>query len=223
MGGEQVEKVTLGVSLNLEFLEEAIKRGSNFCIFHHGFDPRTYNSLYSLSSQKRLKAIIDHKMTVCGYHYALDAHPKIGNNALIIEKLEAELGESLFDEWGYVGTFPKPENIENLEQRCAQIFNHEIFSVYSGPKEISRIGVVSGAGIPSQEHLTEMSNKGIQLFISGETSESTPHKMRENGINYFVCGHYATEVFGVGQLGKNLRNHFGDDLEIEFIDIYNAV
>ena len=57
LGDENVKKVTLGTSLNEDFLNEAVKAGSNFCIFHHGFDPRTYKSRYPTYSQKRLRLI----------------------------------------------------------------------------------------------------------------------------------------------------------------------
>ena len=96
LGGEKVKKVTLGVSLNEEFLLEAVKKGSNFCIFHHCFDVRTYKSRYSLYSQKRLKSIFKNDITVMAFHYALDAHPKLGNNATIIRKLGAKIKEPLF-------------------------------------------------------------------------------------------------------------------------------
>ncbi|MGD8744584.1 MAG: Nif3-like dinuclear metal center hexameric protein, partial [Candidatus Woesebacteria bacterium] len=77
LGGERVEKVALGVSLNSEFLEKVADWGSNFCIFHHGFDPRTHKSRFPSFSQKRLKIIFVNNMTIAGFHFALDAHPAI--------------------------------------------------------------------------------------------------------------------------------------------------
>ena len=50
-GKRQVKKAAFGVSLNEEFLEKAVKWGADFCVFHHGFDVRTYKSRYSKSSQ----------------------------------------------------------------------------------------------------------------------------------------------------------------------------
>ena len=40
-GGDDVRVVALGVSLNEEFLKQAVTIRSNFSIFHHGFDVRT--------------------------------------------------------------------------------------------------------------------------------------------------------------------------------------
>jgi dinuclear metal center YbgI/SA1388 family protein len=223
LGQEEVKRVVLGTSLNEDFLLEAIKAQAQMCIFHHGFDVRTFNSRFPLFSQKRLKLIFEHGLTVMGFHYALDAHPELGNNAVIIRELGAQRKEPLFDEWGYTAEFDRPQAVAALSEKCAQLFSHDVFAVYAGPKHVKTIGVVSGAGKPDAPVLAELEAKGVELFISGEPSESTPHKMKESGINYFACGHYATEVFGVQELGKKIKEQFKDRLEVEFIDIPNVV
>ena len=223
LGSDKVKKIALGVSLNEEFLQKAVDWGSNFCIFHHGFDVRTWKSKYSLSSQKRLRLTFKNDITVMGFHYALDAHPVIGNNAVIIKKLGAKINEPLFDEWGYMATFDKPQDIHDLAHKCQEIFDHEVFVVAGGPSKVKTIGVVSGAAKPYDENLAEMESKGVELFITGETSESSPHKMMEAGINYFVCGHYATEKFGIQALGKKIESKHKGKLVVKFIDIQNPV
>jgi dinuclear metal center YbgI/SA1388 family protein len=223
LGKKEVNKVALGVSLNEEFLEKAIKWGAEFCLFHHGFDVRTYKSLFSESSQKRLRLIFKNDLTIAAYHYALDAHPDIGNNAVILEKLGADMDESFFDDWGYMGVFPEPKSVKKLKEKCEQIFKHKVFSVYGSKKKISKVGVCSGGAKPYAENISEMQEEGIDLFISGETSESSPHRMKENGISYFVCGHYATEVFGVKALEKDLKKEFTGKLEVKFIDVNNPI
>jgi len=222
-GGERVERVVLGVSLNEDFLLEAVKVKSNFCIFHHGYDVRTWKSRVPTSSQKRLKVIMENKMTIMGFHYAMDSHPEIGNNATIIRKLGAKLDKPFFEEWGYTAKFSEPQDVKKLSQKCSQLFEHDIFTVLSGPKKVKTIGVVSGGGRPSSQHVAEMEAKGVKLFISGESSESIPHKMKESGINYFVGGHYATEVFGVQELGKKIKAEYKNNLEVEFLDIPNPL
>lgn len=222
-GAEAVRKVTLGVSLNEDFLKEAVAAGSNFCIFHHGFDVRTYKARFPLYAQKRLRLIFSQALTIVGLHFALDAHPQIGNNAVIIRELGARRGEPLFEGYGYTATFPTPQDVKSLSRRCAALFEHDVISVMSGPQHVKTIGVVSGAGKPYAEHIAEMEARRVQLFITGETSESVPNKMKESGINYFACGHYATEVFGVQELGKVLKSHFKDQLEVELIDIPNPI
>jgi dinuclear metal center YbgI/SA1388 family protein len=223
LGSEEVKKVALGVSANEEFLLAAVKAGAQFCIFHHGLDTRIWKSRYPLFAQKRLKVIVENKLTVMGWHYALDSHPEIGNNAMIIKLLGAKIKEPLFEEWGYTAEFQTPQNINQLLIKCEKLFNHKIFTVLSGPKMIKTIGVVSGRGTPDMAVLAELENKGVQLFISGETSEWLVHQMKEAEINYFCGGHYATEVFGIKALGDKIKQHFKNQLEVEFINIPNEI
>ena len=223
LGGEDVDRVTLGVSLNEDFLNEAVNVGSNFCIFHHGFDVRTYKSRIPTYAQKRLKLIVQKNLTIMGFHFALDVHPEIGNNAVIIRELGAQRRDQFFEEVGYTAEFATAQDVQSLSRRCSELFEHDIFAVFSGPQQVKTIAVVSGAGKPYPEHIAEMEEKGVELFISGETTESVPNKMKESGINYFACGHYATEVFGVQELGKRIKSHFKDSLEVEFLDIPNPI
>jgi len=223
LGSESVEKAALGVSCNEEFLLAAIKAGAQFCIFHHGLDTRVWKSRYPLFSQKRLKVIVENKLTIMGLHYSLDSHPEIGNNAVIIKLLGAKIKQPLFDDWGYTAEFEQPQSVEKLKTICRKLFNHEIFTVLSGPKQVTIIGVVSGAGKPALSELAEIEIKGVQLYISGETSEWIVHQMKESGINYFCGGHYATEVFGIQELGKKIKEKFTNNLEVEFIDIPNEI
>jgi dinuclear metal center YbgI/SA1388 family protein len=223
LGKEGVAKVALGVSLNEVFLKEAVKRDADFCIFHHGLDPRTVKSRFPICFQKRLRMIFQNNLTIVGLHYALDSHPLIGNNAMIIKKLGAKIAGSLYDEWGFAASFPVAQDVKRLRDKCAKLFNHSVLAVLAGPQKVKTIGVVSGAGVPQTSHFLEMEDRGVELFISGETHESVPYKMRESGINYFLCGHYNTEVFGVKALGEKIKAKFKNRLKVEFIDIPNEV
>lgn len=223
LGADEVKKVALGVSANEAFLLEAVKAEAQFCVFHHGLDTRVWKSRYPLFAQKRLKVITQNNLTVAGFHYSLDSQPVFGNNVTIIKLLGAKIKEPLYDEWGYTAIFAQPRAVTALQKQCAELFHHDVLAVISGPKLVATIGVASGRGVPGMAELAEMESKGVQLYISGETSEWTIHQMQESEINYFACGHYATEVFGVQELGKLIKAHFKDQLEVEFIDIPNEI
>jgi len=46
--------------------------------------------------------------------------------------------------------------------------------------------------------------------------------MREMGLSYFACGHYATEVFGIQALGEAIKKRFSE-LEVQFIEVWNEL
>lgn len=222
-GSQNVSKIALGVSCNEDFLLEATKAGSQLVICHHGLDVRTFKSRYPRFIQKQLKVIVENNLTVAGFHYALDAHPKFGNNAMIAKLLGAKIKEPLFDDWGWTAELPRPQTIEQMKTACENLFNHKIISVIAEPKMITKIGIVSGRGTPDMAELAEMETKGVELYISGETSEWVIHQMKESKINYFCGGHYATEVFGIQELSKLIKANFKNQLEVEFIDIPNEI
>lgn len=226
-GDEQVSKVALGVTASLDFFKEAVSANAQFCIFHHGLALASwnmYNARLNISQQSNLKYIFANNLTVAGYHYSLDAHKEIGNNATIIKLLGAKLtSESYLDGWGWVGEFAKAQDVEELAKSCSGIFDHDIFAVYGGENKIRRIGVCSGGAKPRGVDLHEISEKNIDLHITGEIGEGGPNFAKECGFNYFAGGHYATEVFGVQELGKKLKEEYKDKLEVEFIDIPNPL
>jgi dinuclear metal center YbgI/SA1388 family protein len=222
-GAEDVEKIVFGVSASPEFVEQAIAGKAHYIIVHHGLHSGyIVNGRFDLY-EHRLKLLFAHDVTLAGFHYALDAHPKLGNNAQIIEKLGAKLtDEPYFGEWGFVGEFESPVETGTLADKCAKLFAHDVFAVYAGPKMVKRIGVCSGGARPRGEAF-EIIDKNIDLHLTGEISESGPYTAEEAGYNYFACGHYATEVFGVQALAAVVKRKFGTKLAVEFLDVPNTL
>lgn len=223
VGSEQVEKVILGVSLNVDFLNEAVAASANYCVFHHGLDPRTDGAVYSMSAQKRLKLIFDNNLTIAGYHHALDAQNKFGNNASIAQLLGAKIIDMLDEGWGCVAKLKNPMTQDELSEKCAEIFSHDVLAIKAGDKTVQILGINSGGASPYDKLIGELHSKNIDVYITGESNESRPHVMQEEGINFFLCGHYATEVFAVQELGKLIKTKFGKKIEVEFIDIPNPL
>ena len=226
-GTSEVKKIALGVSLTNDFLKEAIASESQFCLTHHGLDLTAHNIVSSRlhqGLQSDLKYIFENNLTVSAYHYSLDAQPDFGNNATIIKELGANITtESYYDDWGFVAEFENPISSTELASKLSAVTSHDIFTVYGGPKMVKRIGVCSGGAKPYDRTLFELIDKKIDAHISGEIVEPGIAQAEGVGYNYYACGHYATEVFGVQELGKRLKSYYGDKLEVEFIDIPNPL
>jgi len=221
-GKDKVSKLILGVSLSVDFLNEAVKAATDFIIVHHGL--KFTDVVYLNNSwKKRLKILLENDLSLAGYHFVLDSHPKIGNNAVIIKKLGGRLIEPIFDDFGWVAELPEPQDVKLLSKKCSQIFNNDVFAVFGGPAKVKRLAVVSGGGVPYEKPIQEFLAKGVELYITGEVRESRPAVFKEININYFSGGHYATEVFGVQELGKIIKAEFKDKLEVEFIDVPNVL
>ena len=95
-GSAGVTKVATSVSAHLESIEGALAAGAELLIAHHGlfwdFHPRSLSEPMA----KRLRVALEAGLSIAGYHLPLDAHRKIGNNALIAELLGFEPADEDF-------------------------------------------------------------------------------------------------------------------------------
>lgn len=106
-GKEEVSKVGFGVSASLALFEKALKTGCNAIVVHHSFNfPPTnrYDRIFQLRTQFLLK----NEISLFGYHFLLDAHPEVGNNAQIIKTVGAAPTKPYLHRgspWGWEGEF----------------------------------------------------------------------------------------------------------------------
>ena len=90
----EVSRLACGVSASLELFERTAAAGAQMLLVHHGLlwdnQPRVIDD----ALRRRLKALLDPEITLAAYHLALDAHPEVGNNALLARELgiEPEVG-----------------------------------------------------------------------------------------------------------------------------------
>src|SRR6185295_1879984 len=86
-GKENVKKIALGVSTTQEFLKAAAKWGADMCLVHHGLFWK--NGVVKIQGvlKKRLEILLKSNMSLVNFHLPLDAHPAVGNNAIIIKTL----------------------------------------------------------------------------------------------------------------------------------------
>ena len=222
-GAREVRKVATGVSAHLELLRRAAESGAQLLLAHHGlfwdFHPR------ALSEQMaaRLRIALDAELSVAGYHLPLDAHPEVGNNALLAGALgfapqATPFGEVKGRPVGAVAARDEPLAAAELFAEVERVTGREPLVFDAGPERVSRIAVVTGAGA-SQVH--EAIAAGVDALVTGEPAEHAMADAREGGIHFIAAGHYATETFGIRRLGELVAERFG--IAHEFIDVPNPI
>jgi dinuclear metal center YbgI/SA1388 family protein len=216
-GAENVSKIVCAVSSSLELFERAGAAGAQLVVVHHGLlwdnDPRVIDT----QARRRLQALFEADLTLAAYHLALDAHPAIGNNALLARELGLE-AEGPFAAIGVGGRLTPPQPVEVFLARVRERIAPEPLVFGEGPAEIGRVAIVSGGG---GRHLADAAAEGYDLFLTGEPEEPSLHLARELGITFVAAGHYATERLGVQALAERLAEQFG--LEWEFVELPNPV
>jgi dinuclear metal center YbgI/SA1388 family protein len=222
-GAATVSKLATGVSAHRELLERAVGSGAELLLVHHGlfwdFHPR------ALSEQMaaRLRVALDAGLSVAGYHLPLDAHPVIGNNAQLCDRLGFEAQPRRFAEVkgrtiGIVGRDREGVPVDDLLRRVTAVCEREPLVFDAGPDPVRSIGIVSGAGASEIHAAVELR---LDAFLTGEPAEHAMADAREGGLHLIAAGHYATETLGIRRLGELVAERF--ELEHEFIDVPNPV
>jgi dinuclear metal center YbgI/SA1388 family protein len=221
-GAGELSVVVTGVSAHLDLFEQAAREGAQLVVAHHGlfwdFLPRTV----SPTMKKRLRVLFENDISLAGYHLPLDAHPEVGNNALICAALGLEraepFGEPRGRAIGFVGRSAEGIPSDELRGRCVAAFGQEPFIWDAGPELVHSMGIVSGAAASS---FGEAIARGLDAFLTGEPAEHVMADARESGTHFIAAGHYATETLGVRRLGELLADRFG--LEHRFVDAPNPI
>src|SRR4051794_10637775 len=222
-GAREVTRVVTGVSAQRELSERAVELGAQLVLVHHGlfwdFQPTGLTPLLA----ERLRPLFKHDVNLAAYHIPLDAHPEVGNNAILARELgcdaHAPFGAFKGTPIGRRGTFGGDGiTVAELRARVHAVTRREPLLLGAGPERIRTIGIVSGSAADS---LHEAVEAGLDAFLTGEPREHVTSEARELGIHFVAAGHYATETFGVRALGDLLAGRFG--IEHVFADIANPV
>jgi dinuclear metal center YbgI/SA1388 family protein len=222
-GRAQVSTVATGVTANLETLERAVESGAELVLTHHGLLWGDQLEPLSWPMAARLRALLCSDASLAAYHLPLDAHPEIGNNALLRDALgldpdERPFGEAKGSRVGLIGRASEPLDLSELRRRLADAVGQEPLVFDAGPDRISTVGIVTGAGGFA---LHEAGPLGLDALVTGEPSEPVMGEAREYGIHFLAGGHYATEISGIRRLGELVAERFS--IEHEFIDVPNPV
>jgi dinuclear metal center YbgI/SA1388 family protein len=222
-GKGEVGKVATGVTANLETLQGAIDSGANLVLTHHGLLWGSEVTPLSVPMAARLRALLCADASLAAYHLPLDAHPEIGNNALLRDALRLEpddrpFGEAKGSAVGTVGRATEPIDVAELGRRLAGAVGQDPLVFDSGPERISSVGIVTGGGAFA---IHEAGPLGLDALVTGEPSEPVMGEAREYGVHFLAGGHYATETFGIRRLGELVAERFS--VEHEFIDVPNPV
>ena len=105
----EVSKVVTGVSAQKELIDRAVDLGAQLVLVHHGlfWDFQAHGPVPVLA--ERLRPLFVHGIGLAAYHLPLDAHPEVGNNAILCDELGCEAHEPFGDfrgtPVGRAGTF----------------------------------------------------------------------------------------------------------------------
>lgn len=221
-GSDQVDRIVTGVSAHLELFERARDLGAQLVLCHHGIIWGALDSGVTPQMRRRLEVLFDADMSLVAHHLPLDAHPEVGNNALLCELIGMERGEPFGEakgrQIGFVAHSDEGIAPAELVSRLGKGLGSEPLVFDAGPDLVHNAGIVTGSGSFA---IHEAAARGLDALITGEPTEHVMADAQEAGIHFMAAGHYATETLGVRRLGELVAERF--DLEHTFIEVPNPI
>jgi dinuclear metal center YbgI/SA1388 family protein len=218
VGADEVTKIACGVSSSKELFERAAAAGAQLVIVHHGIFWRNEPVWIDRRQRGRLQALFAADLSLAAYHLALDAHPEIGNNALLADALEVTDDRCAFAEVGVGGCLHEPWAVDALVGRLRDVVGRDPLVFAHGPAQVQRVAICSGG---AGRELIRAAHEGYDALLTGEPEEPSLQTARELGIHFVAAGHEATERLGVQALSQRLAERFG--LGWGFIPVDNPV
>jgi dinuclear metal center YbgI/SA1388 family protein len=201
-----VTRIAAAVDAGLATVRLAIAAKADLLIVHHGL---FWSPSHPWTGRKYelLRLLLDHNLAVYSSHLPLDAHPRLGNNALLCAALGLKNLRPFFLSHGQCIGFQSRTKIlrNDLAQRLHRATAVKPLLIPGGKTVCERIGVVTGG---AGNELKRAAEEGVDTFITGEGSHWTFGVAEELGLNMFYGGHYATETFGVKALVAHLSKRF---------------
>ena len=191
-------------------------------LVHHGlfwdFHPTGLTPLLA----ERLRPLFKHDINLAAYHLPLDAHPTLGNNAILARELGCEDVRAVRRLQGHADRLPRPLRRHRpgraSRARARGDRPRAAAARRPGRTRSARSGSSRGS---AADTLHEAAAAGLDAFLTGEPREHITADAEELGVWFVAAGHYATETFGVRALGDLLAERFG--IEHVFVDLPNPV
>lgn len=213
---ENIERVALAVDAGPAVIEAAAGWNADMLLVHHGVLWRSVERIAGPLG-RRVRLFMEHGINLYAAHLPLDAHPEVGNNAMLAEMLDVTV-----EEWwhmptgvpiGVYGPVQAGTTLEAFVGRVEEKLKTKARVLAYGPGEINNVAIISGFGI---DEAAEAKALGADTFLTGETSHANYWAASDYRMNIIFAGHYATETVGVQALGRHLADKFG--MAVKFFD-----
>ncbi len=210
-GRERIARIAFAVSADRKTIEEAVSRGADALIVHHGLLWRFHGARRLVGPYaRRLFPLIQNRVNLYGYHLPLDGHLEVGNAAVLAHKLDLidiePFGAYRGVTVGVKGRFPVPPTPWMLKAQLETILHHPVILATPDPQaEIGTVGIITGGASGEWRQAYEA---GLDAYLTGEIKEHDWFESQEAGIHMFAGGHHATESFGIQALMEKVVETF---------------
>jgi len=213
-GDRSIGHLATAVDASEEVILAAIEAGADALLVHHGL---FWSGQAPLTGRlhRKVAPLIRSGVSLYAAHLPLDAHPEVGNSAVLARRVGLEpnspFGRYEDREIGFSARVSLARS--ELVARLEQVLGGPVHLIPGGPQELRSVAVVTGGG---GSFIGEAADRGIDTLITGEASHHAHVDAHELGVNVLLGGHYRTEVWGVQALAQVAAERFG--ITWDFLD-----
>ncbi|MEI7614530.1 MAG: Nif3-like dinuclear metal center hexameric protein, partial [Betaproteobacteria bacterium] len=144
-GRAEVSKIIAGVTASQALIDQAIKRGADTLLVHHGWFWRGEDGRVTGIRKNRMQALLKHDINLLAYHLPLDDHPEFGNNAQLAQLMgwtpEGRFGDQ---DLGWLGRTAEATTLGELAQKIADQLQRPPQVIGEAMRPVRRIAWCSG-------------------------------------------------------------------------------
>lgn len=213
---DEIQRIALAVDAPPPVIQAAADWGADMLLVHHGI---LWKDLQPIAGPlgRRVRLLLGNQINLYSAHLVLDAHPEVGNNAVLARMLGVDvqewwcpMGGAMLGVCGPVAAGTTLQALVDLVQEqlgiAPKVQAH-------GPAAINKVAIVSGF---APDQVAAAAALGADTYVTGETYHANYYAASDYGLNVIFAGHYATETVGVQALGRLLVERFG--LTTHFLD-----
>lgn len=218
-GKAEVQRILCGATASQALIDAAIDWQADAILVHHGWFWKNEDGRLTGFRKQRMAALLKHDINLFAYHLPLDAHPQLGNNAQLAQRLgwqiDGNFGEQAI---GFLGCPPQAMTARELAEQIGTVLARTPLLLGDETRKIKRVAWCSGG---AQGYFEQAVAAGADVFVTGEVSEQNYHLSAETGIPFIAAGHHATERYGVQALGEHLQASHG--IKCRYFELDNPV
>jgi dinuclear metal center YbgI/SA1388 family protein len=200
----KVHRIAAAVDGNGLTIRHAIREGADLLLVHHGL---FWGKNLPITGPRRenYKRLFAADLALYSCHLPLDGHREFGNNASLLQLLRLEYRRDFAAPHGF--TMPIGAADRSRDDFRGQLLDAfpRTSAMEFGPPTVRNVLVCSGGG---GRTIADLDPIGFDTVVTGEAPRHFFDFAYENGLNAYVCGHYATEVFGIKNLLDRVAGKF---------------
>ena len=172
--------IVTSTDASLEVIKKSVQLGADILVSHHGLTWTNGRIPLPFSDDieaARTKLAIENDLTIIGLHLPMDAHPILGNNAVLCKSIDAEFEDHWFTTKGHSSPISNDFILEKNHKSWPEIIDLEDgrkcmeIGIIASVKSISRSDVISR--LEKSIGIEQTSHESIRCFPEDRNFEST--------------------------------------------------